>query len=102
MQMAKLSTAELIDAIGGMTLLEVSDLVKAMETHFGVVAAAPAAAAAAPSSGGPAAPAEEVVEPTEFTATLTEVGPNKINVMKAVRELVPGLGLKEAKDLGDR
>ncbi len=98
--MARLSTAQLIDAIGSMTLLEVADLVKAMETHFGITAAAPVAAV----STGPvtaAAPEEAVAEPTEFTANLTEIGPNKINVIKAVRELLPSLGLKEAKDLVD-
>jgi large subunit ribosomal protein L7/L12 len=98
--MARLSTAELIDAIGSMNLLEVSDLVKAMETHFGITAAAPVAAV----STGPvtaAAPEEAAAEPTEFTANLTEIGPNKINVIKAVRELLPSLGLKEAKDLVD-
>jgi large subunit ribosomal protein L7/L12 len=100
--MATLTTDQLLDAIGSMTLLEVADLVKAMETRFGVTAAAPVAVAVG--GGGPAAPAapqEAPPEPTEFTANLTEVGPNKINVIKAVRELVPGLGLKEAKDLVD-
>ena len=98
--MGKLSTAELLDAIGSMTLLEVSDLVKAMEDHFGVKAAAPVAMAG-PAVAAVAAPVEEVVEPTEFNAVLTEVGPNKINVIKAVREIVSTLGLKEAKDLVD-
>jgi large subunit ribosomal protein L7/L12 len=85
-----------------MTLMEVADLVKAMEARFGVTAAAPVAVAAAGSGpAAPAAPVEAAPEPTEFTANLTEVGPNKINVIKAVRELVPGLGLKEAKDLVD-
>ena len=98
--MASLSTDQLLDAIGSMTLMEVADLVKAMEDRFGVKAAAPAAVAVA----GPAAvaaPEEAAAEPTEFTANLTEVGPNKINVIKAVRELLPSLGLKEAKDLVD-
>jgi large subunit ribosomal protein L7/L12 len=99
--MARLSTAELIDAIGSMSLLEVSDLVKAMETHFGITAAAPVAAAAASPTAQGAAPEEAAAEPTEFTANLTEIGPNKINVIKAVRELLPSLGLKEAKDLVD-
>jgi large subunit ribosomal protein L7/L12 len=100
--MATLTTEQLIDAIGSMTLLEVSDLVKAMEDRFGVVAAAPVAVAgAAPAAAAGAAVAEPEAEPTEFTANLTEVGPNKINVIKAVREIVPTLGLKEAKDLVD-
>jgi large subunit ribosomal protein L7/L12 len=98
--MATLTTEQLVDAIGGLTLLEVSDLVKAIEDRFGVKAAAPVAVAgAAPVAAAVAA--EPEAEPTEFTANLTEVGPNKINVIKAVRELVPGLGLKEAKDLVD-
>ncbi len=98
--MATLTTDQLLDAIGSMTILEVADLVKAMEERFGVKAAAPAAQVVA----GPATPTavvEVVAEPTEFNAVLAEVGPNKINVIKAVRELVPGLGLKEAKDLVD-
>ena len=98
--MASLSTEQLLDAIGSMTLLEVSDLVKAMEEKFGVKAAAPVAVAG-PAAAATAAPEEATAEPTEFTANLTEVGPNKINVIKAVRELVPSLGLKEAKDLVD-
>ena len=91
---------EILDAISNMTVLELSDLVKAVEDKFGVTAAAPVAvAAAAPAAGGDgaAAPAEEQ---TEFDAVLTEVGANKILVIKAVRELT-GLGLKEAKDLVD-
>jgi large subunit ribosomal protein L7/L12 len=90
---------EILEAISGMTVLELSDLVKAVEEKFGVSAAAPVAVAAAPAAGGDgaAAPAEEQ---TEFEAVLTEVGPNKILVIKAVRELT-GLGLKEAKDLVD-
>ena len=98
--MATLTTDQMLDAIGSMTILEVADLVKAMEERFGVKAAAPAAQVVA----GPATPAavvEVAPEPTEFNAVLAEVGPNKINVIKAVRELVPGLGLKEAKDLVD-
>ena len=98
--MAKLSTAELVDAIAGLTLMEVSDLVKAIEDKFGVKAAAPVAVGIAPAAAAPTA-AEPETEPTEFTANLTVVGPNKINVIKAVRELVPSLGLKEAKDLVD-
>ncbi|HXT38226.1 MAG TPA: 50S ribosomal protein L7/L12 [Chloroflexota bacterium] len=98
--MATLTTDQLLDAIGSMTLMEVSDLVKAMEDRFGVKAAAPVAVAAAGPAAA-AAPEEAAAEPTEFTANLTEVGPNKINVIKAVRELLPNLGLKEAKDLVD-
>jgi large subunit ribosomal protein L7/L12 len=83
-----------------MTVLELSDFKKAFEDKFGVTAAAPVAMMAA--SGGAAAPAAavEVEEQTEFTAILTEIGPNKIPVIKVVRELT-GLGLKEAKDLVD-
>ena len=100
--MANLSTAELVDAIASLTLLEVSDLVKAIEDKFGVKAAAPVAAfGLAPAAAAAAPAAEPEPEPTEFTASLTVVGPNKINVIKAVRELVPSLGLKEAKDLVD-
>lgn len=98
--MATLSTDQLLDAIGSMTLMEVADLVKAMEDRFGVKAAAPVAVAAAGPAAA-AAPEEAAAEPTEFTANLTEVGPNKINVIKAVRELLPSLGLKEAKELVD-
>jgi large subunit ribosomal protein L7/L12 len=81
-----------------MTVLELSDFKKKFEDRFGVTAAAPVAAAAAPAAG--AAPAAEVEEQTEFTAILTEIGPNKIPVIKVVRELT-GLGLKEAKDVVD-
>jgi len=89
-----------IELIKSMTVLELAELVKRFEAEFGVsaapvVAAAPAAAAAA---GAPAAPAAPAEEKTEFTVILKEVGPNKINVIKAVRELT-NLGLKEAKDL---
>jgi len=86
----------MIQAIEQMTVLELSDLVKALEERFGVSAAvAMAPAAAGPAAAAPAAPAEEQ---TEFTVTLKDFGANKINVIKAVRELT-GLGLKEAKDL---
>ena len=88
----------MIQAIEQMTVLELADLVKALEERFGVsaaVAMAPAAAAAPAADGAAAAPAEEQ---TEFTVTLKDFGANKINVIKAVRELT-GLGLKEAKDL---
>ena len=86
---------EIMEAIEGMTVLELSELVKAMEEKFGVSSAAPVAVAAA---GAPAAAAAE--EKTEFTVFLKEVGDKKINVIKAVREIT-GLGLKEAKALVD-
>ena len=87
---------EILDKISSMTVLELSELIKAMEDKFGVSAAA-AVAVAAPSAG--AAPAA-VEEQTEFTVVLSAIGDNKVNVIKAVRELT-GLGLKEAKDLVD-
>lgn len=87
---------EIMEAIKGMTVLELSELVKALEEEFGVSAAAPVAAVAA----GPAAAAEEAEEKTEFDVELAEVGGEKIKVIKVVRELT-GLGLKEAKDLVD-
>ena len=86
---------ELLETIEQMSVLDLSKLVKALEDRFGVVAAAPMAAAAAPSAGGPA---EVVEEQTEFDVVLTDIGPNKVQVIKAVRELT-ALGLKEAKDL---
>ncbi len=90
---------QILEAIDTMTVLELSELVKAFEERYGVTAAAPAAAAAAPAAGdGAGAAAAE--EQTEFEALLTDVGANKILVIKAVRELT-GLGLKEAKDLVD-
>ena len=92
--MAKLSTAEIIDAIKELTVLELNDLVKACEEEFGVSAAAGVVVAAA----GPAAAAAE--EKDEFDVELTEVGANKVKVIKVVREAT-GLGLKEAKDLVD-
>jgi large subunit ribosomal protein L7/L12 len=92
---------EILDAISSMTVLELSDLVKAVEEKFGVTAAAPVAVAAAPAAGGDGAGAAAATEEkTEFDAVLTDVGANKILVIKAVRELT-GLGLKEAKDLVD-
>ena len=94
--MAKVDT--ILEEIKGLTLLEASDLVKKMEETFGVSAAAAAPVAAA--GGGAAAPAAAVEEKTEFTVVLTAAGANKINVIKAVRE-VTSLGLKEAKDLVD-
>ena len=90
--MAKLSTAEFIDAIKELSVLELNDLVKACEEEFGVSAAAGVVVAAA----GAGAAAEE--EKTEFDVELTEVGPNKIKVIKVIREIT-GLGLKDAKDL---
>jgi large subunit ribosomal protein L7/L12 len=97
-----LSQDDLLEAIDKMTVLELSDFIKRFEERYGVTAAAPAAAAAAPAAGGSSdgAAAAVVEEQTEFTATLTEIGPNKIPVIKVVRELT-GLGLKEAKDLVD-
>ena len=92
--MAKLSAQEFIEAIKEMTVLELNDLVKACEEEFGVPAAAGVVVAAA---GGEAAAAEEK---TEFDVELTEVGPNKVKVIKVVRE-VTGLGLKEAKEVVD-
>jgi large subunit ribosomal protein L7/L12 len=97
--MATLTHDEILEAIGNMTLLEVSEFVKKFEEKFGVSAAAPVAVAAAAAAPAAAAPAPEE-EQTEFAAVLAEVGPNKIPVIKVVRELT-GLGLKEAKDLVD-
>ncbi len=94
--MAKLSTQEIIDAIKELTVLELNDLVKACEEEFGVSAAAGVVVAAAAGDAGAAAAEEK----TEFDVELTEVGPNKVKVIKVVREAT-GLGLKEAKDLVD-
>lgn len=98
-----LSKEEIIDGIKALNVLELVDLIKTLETTFGVsaapVAAAQAASSAPASAGAAAAPVEE--EKTEFDVVLTVVGPNKINVIKAVREVVPGLGLKEAKAVVD-
>ena len=93
--MAKLTTAEIIDAIKELTVLELNDLVKACEEEFGVSAAAGVVVAAAGAADGAGAD-----EKTEFDVELTEVGPNKVKVIKVVREAT-GLGLKEAKDLVD-
>ena len=93
--MAKLTTEEFIEAIKELTVLELNDLVKACEEEFGVSAAAGVVVAAA---GGEGAAAEE--EKTDFNVELTEVGPNKVKVIKVVREIT-GLGLKEAKELVD-
>jgi large subunit ribosomal protein L7/L12 len=96
-----MSKDQILEAIDGMTVLELSELVKAFEERYGVTAAAPVAVAAAPAASGDGAGAPAAAEEqTEFEAVLTEVGPNKILVIKAVRELT-GLGLKEAKDLVD-
>ena len=93
--MAKLSTTELLDAFKELTLLELSEFVKQFEETFDVTAAAPVAVAAAP-AGAPAAAAEEQ---DEFDVVLEGAGDKKIQVIKVVREVVSGLGLKEAKDL---
>jgi large subunit ribosomal protein L7/L12 len=93
-----LSNQEILDAIAAKSVLEISELIKMMEEKFGVSAAAAAVAVAAPAGGGAAA--APVEEKTEFTVVLAETGANKVNVIKAVRELT-GLGLKEAKDLVD-
>ena len=93
-----LSNQEILDAIGAKSVLEISELIKMMEDKFGVSAAAAAVAVAAPAGGGAASAVAE--EQTEFTVVLSEFGANKVNVIKAVRELT-GLGLKEAKDLVD-
>ncbi|MBV8082260.1 MAG: 50S ribosomal protein L7/L12 [Candidatus Eremiobacteraeota bacterium] len=87
---------DIIEQIDKLTVLELHELVKSLEDKFGVSAAAPVAAAA-PAAGGAAAPAAEAK--TEFDVILTAAGEKKINVIKVVREVVPGLGLKEAKDL---
>ena len=96
--MATLTRDELLDAIGNMTVLELSEFVKAFEEKFGVTAAAPVAVAAAGGGAAAAAPAAE--EQTEFTVMLNGAGDKKIQVIKVVREIT-GLGLKEAKDLVD-
>jgi len=93
-KMAKLTTAEFIEAIKELSVLELNELVKACEEEFGVSAAAGVVVAAA------AGPAEAAEEKTEFDVELTEVGPNKVKVIKVVREAT-GLGLKEAKDVVD-
>jgi len=99
--MAVLTQDDLLEAIDKMTVLELSEFIKRFEERYGVTAAAPAVAAPAPSAGGGATEAAAAPEEqTEFTATLTEIGGEKIQVIKTVRELT-GLGLKEAKDLVD-
>ncbi|HEY6774592.1 MAG TPA: 50S ribosomal protein L7/L12 [Oxalicibacterium sp.] len=91
-----ISKDDILEAVGNLTVLELNDLVKAFEEKFGVSAAAMAAPAAGGAAGGAAAAEEQ----TEFTVVLSEVGANKVGVIKAVREIT-GLGLKEAKDLVD-
>ena len=100
--MAKLTTTELIDAFKELSLIELSEFVKAFEETFGVTAAAPVAVAAAPAAGGGggAAAADESADPDEFDVILDEAGDKKIQVIKEVRTLT-SLGLKEAKDLVD-
>ena len=95
--MAKLSTDDLLDVFKDMTLLELSDFVKKFEETFDVTAAAPVAVAAGPVGGAAEAPAAE--EKDEFNVVLEAIGEKKIQVIKVVREVVSGLGLKEAKDL---
>jgi len=95
--MAKLSTDELLEAFKDLTLIELSEFVKKFEETFDVTAAAPVAMAAGPAAAGPAAEAPE--EKDEFNVVLEAAGDKKIQVIKVVRELVSGLGLKEAKDL---
>lgn len=100
--MASEKVQGILEQIQGLTLLEAAELSKAMEEVFGVSAAAPVAMAAGPAAGGDgAAAAPAAVEKDEFDVILTAAGANKINVIKAVRELVAGLGLKEAKELVD-
>ncbi|HEX7133814.1 MAG TPA: 50S ribosomal protein L7/L12 [Iamia sp.] len=97
--MATLSTDDILDAIAGMTVLELSELKKAFEERFDVTAAAPVAVAAAPAGGGGAA-ADDAEEQSEFDVILAAAGDQKVKVIKAVRS-ISGLGLKEAKDLVD-
>jgi large subunit ribosomal protein L7/L12 len=88
-----------LELIKGMTLIELRDLNKAIEDEFGITAAAPMMMAGAPAAGGDAGAGAAAEEKDEFTVTLKSFGENKINVIKAIREVVSGLGLKEAKDL---
>jgi large subunit ribosomal protein L7/L12 len=100
--MASLSTPELLDVFKNMTVLELNDFLKAFEEEFGVTAAAPVAVAAAPAAGGgDSAAAGGAEEKDEFDVILSAAGDKKIQVIKEVRALVAGLGLKEAKDLVD-
>jgi large subunit ribosomal protein L7/L12 len=98
--MATLTKDEILDAISGMTVLELSELLSAFEEKFGVTAAAPVAVAAAPAGGGAGAEAPAAEEQDEFDVILTGAGEKKIQVIKVVRELT-SLGLKEAKDVVD-
>jgi large subunit ribosomal protein L7/L12 len=88
---------EIVESIKTMNIMELSDLIKTIEDTFGITAAAPVAVAAAPAAGADAAPADDD-EQSEFDVTLEDIGPNKINVIKAVREIT-ALGLREAKEL---
>jgi large subunit ribosomal protein L7/L12 len=88
---------KIVEDLSSLTVLEAAELAKLLEDKWGVSAAAPVAVAAAPGAGGAAAPAAEAQ--TEFTVVLKDAGDKKINVIKVVREIVPSLGLKEAKDL---
>ena len=99
--MAKLSTEDLLDAFKELTLLELSEFVKKFEETFEVTAAAPVAVAAALGAAAGGAPAEAAEEQSEFDVILEAAGDKKIGVIKVVREIVSGLGLKEAKDLVD-
>jgi large subunit ribosomal protein L7/L12 len=99
--MAKLSTDDLLEAFKELTLLELSEFVKKFEETFEVTAAAPVAVAAAPGAAAAGAPAEAAEEQSEFDVVLEAAGDKKIGVIKVVREIVSGLGLKEAKDLVD-
>ncbi len=99
--MAKLSSGELLDAFKELTLIELSDFIKQFEDTFGVTAAAPVAVAGGPAGPTAGAPVEAPEEQDEFDVILDAAGEKKVQVIKAVRELVSGLGLKEAKDLVD-
>jgi large subunit ribosomal protein L7/L12 len=99
--MPTLSKDDILDAIANMTVLELSELLKDFEEKFNVTAAAPVAVAAAPVAGGGAAAAEAEEEKDEFDVILASAGDKKIEVIKVVRQVVSGLGLKEAKDLVD-
>mgnify|MGYP002141474950 CR=1 FL=1 len=96
--MADITRDQVVNYLSNLPVIEIANLVKELETKWGVSAAAPVAVAAAPAAGGGAAPAP-VEEKTEFTVVLKGFGDKKINVIKAVRTLNPSLGLKEAKDL---
>jgi large subunit ribosomal protein L7/L12 len=98
--MAALTQEQILEAIDGMTVLELSEFIKKFEERYGVTAAAPVAVAAPAAGAAVATAAAPEEEQTEFTAVLSAIGPNKIPVIKVVRELT-GLGLKEAKDLVD-